>query len=405
MTEKVKKFFISAFMVVYCVTSIGWILTRIVSNSHDLLGKYIYSNRLINYRAGFIRRGLGGEIIFWISHVTGFSLVSVIELTSAIIWSILVFFFVYKFIQKKYPLFILLLPFFIGETILTDQSYFLRQDSLIILIFIAMIYVVRSQIISDKLSFWLINLLFVFGVLFHEAIFFVSFPILLLTLLHKTKSLVKAFFFLLPSLIAFVLCFLLPEKSAPAEMLKLSPEINPEYICCFLSFMQSISIQWQKISETSAFFTLFYFFVWVASVYCVCVNFVKLRFGCCDTSSAVHVDTNLLSKILLIQLCSVLPLFCCALDWGRWIFLWVASSFAYFLLVEEDPFYKIPVLSKLNIAQSRLAGINPLMVFFIAIFIDCPFKLPLRPNMLYSAVFIILRAFKISFEFIFNSFF
>ena len=265
-------------MILYSITAISWIFIRIIFSTHELFGKYIYPNRLINYRAGFIRRGLGGEIIFWLSNISDLSLVSVIDLTSAIIWIILVIFFLHKFIQKKYPLFILTLPFFLGETILIDESYFLRHDSLIMLIFIAIVYIISKRNFPIRLSFLLVNLIFVFGILFHEAVFFISFPILLLTLRHKTESWAKSFLFLLPSLIVFILCFLLPEQSTPAEMLKLSPEINPQYIVCFLSFTQNLSLQWQKISETSALFTLLYLCIWVSAIYCVCTNFFKLKF-------------------------------------------------------------------------------------------------------------------------------
>ena len=389
-------------MILYSLTAISWIFIRIIFSTHELFGKYIYPNRLINYRAGFIRRGLGGEIIFWLSNISSLSLVSVIDLTSAIIWIILVIFFLHKFIQKKYPLFILALPFFLGETILIDESYFLRHDSLIMLIFISMVYIVSKREFSIKLSFLLTNLLFVFGILFHEAVFFISFPILFLTIQHKTASWAKSFLFLLPSLIVFILCFLLPEQSTVTEMLKLSPEINPRYIVCFLSFTQNLSLQWQKISETSAFFTLSYLCVWVAAVYFVCINFPKLRFNLYQPTTSSG-NTNFLSKILLIQICSVFPLFCCVLDWGRWIFLWVASSFAYFLLVEKDSFNEIPILSKLNIAQSRLMNISPLIVFLIAILVSCPFGLPLKLNMDDSALFIIINTFKETFNVIANS--
>ena len=389
-------------MILYGATAVSWIFIRIIFSTHELFGKYIYPNRLINYRAGFIRRGLGGEIIFWLSHITSLSLVSVIELTSAIIWIILVIFFLHKFIQKKYPLFILALPFFIGETILIDESYFLRHDSLIMLIFIAMVYIVSKRDFSINLSFLLTNLLFVFGILFHEAIFFISFPVLLLTLRHKTESWAKSFLFLLPSLIVFILCFLLPKQSTPAEMLKLSPEINSKYIVCFLSFTQNLFLQWQKISETSAFFTLLYLCIWVTAVYFVCVNFSKLKFDF-NRTDASETNTDLLSKILLLQFCSVFPLFCCVLDWGRWIFLWVASSFAYFLLVKEDPFRETPILSKLNIAQSRIMSISPSIIFLIAILVSCPFGLPLKLNMDDSALFIIIKTFKETFNFIAKS--
>jgi hypothetical protein len=393
MLDKIKKYLIPSFMMVYSTTAISWIFIRIIFSNHELFGKYIYANRLINYRAGFIRRGLGGEIIFWLSRITGLSLVSVIDMTSAIIWISLVVFFIHEFIRKKYPLFILTLPFFLGETIIVDDQYFLRQDSFTILIFIAMVYIAIKNRIPEKLSFFLINLLFVFGTLFHEAIFFISFPILLLTIWHKKNSIITSFLFLLPSLIVFILCFLLPEKSTPTEMLKLTPEINPEYTkFLYYSIAENFSILWSRANDPSIVATIMYLLSLIFLIYFISLNFNKLFFRIPTRTPEFNI--NFLSLTLILQFFSVLPLFCSAWDWGRWCFLWTASSFAYFLLAEENPFNK-NIMQKFDISQMKWfqkLSEKQLLVFLAAILTSCRFSIPLRADFFtFSPVFIIFR--------------
>ena len=378
--NKIKKYFIPAFMLVYSATAVMWVFIRIIFSNHELFGKYIYPNRLINYRAGFIRRGLGGEIIFRLSSFFNISLVQAIDFSSAVIWIMLVMFFYKKFVQKKYPVFILALPFLLGETILVDESYFLRHDSLILLIFIAMTYILTKKIFPQIVSFLLINLLFIFGILFHEAIFFFSFPILLLTLWHKTDSLMKSFLFFLPALVVFCLCFVVPDKSTAVEMLKLSPEINSRYIVCFASFAENLALQWLKTSEISAFATLLYLLISVPLIYFLSINFDKFRFNIVQKKPVFQcLNCDFLSSILILQLVSLSPLFFCALDWGRWIFLWTASSFAYFLVAEENPFGKMPkIFLKPNLLATKLRNVSPQLVFCVAIFTGLQFGLPLK---------------------------
>ena len=69
MADKIKRYFIPGFMIIYYAITVEWIFERFFLRHNILSTKYVYSNRLINYRGGFIRRGLGGEIIFRLSNI------------------------------------------------------------------------------------------------------------------------------------------------------------------------------------------------------------------------------------------------------------------------------------------------------------------------------------------------
>lgn len=360
---------------------------QIYSFSNPSQTNYMYSNWLINYRGGFVRRGLNGEIILRLSSILDISPLHTIYMFTALAWIVLTCFFVFHFIQKKHSLFILVLPFFLGETIIIDSSHILRQDSLIMLFFIAITTVFFSKrIFSEICRFLIVNILFMLGILCHEVIFFFSFPILLISYQHKNHSLLKSTIFLLPSTIAFILSFMLPTKENVLKMLTLTPEIHP-YFVRFLqtSFSQNMQELWERISSTGLLFTLLYFVYWVLSVFFVSVNFGKLQINLNNNSTT---DSKFMSQILLVQFLSMLPVFCTAWDWGRWIFLWTTSSFAYFLIADENSFDKIPLLSKFDLKNSRIFnGLSkkPNFVFLVAIIINCQFILPLQKDFFHNA--------------------
>lgn len=347
---------------------------------YDFQRSEMYSNWLINYRGGFIRRGLGGSIILQFSSIFNISTTLLINVICAAAWIFIIVFFTVKFIRKEYPIFILLLPFFIGETILVDPSCFLRKDSFCLMIFIIILSLFFNCKSNRALFFLIINLLFVFGILVHEVIFFFSFPILFLSYHKKYGSLIKSLLFFVPSTAAFICCELISSDETTREMLRLTPQIKFDYVgFLFTPFFKSFRMLWSQINDPHLLFTLFYFLLWIISVYFVSANFDKIKINLSKTP-----ETNLafLSSILIFQFLSISPLFCCTWDWGRWMFLWVGSSFAYFLTADGNPFNR-KIFDKLDF--SRLSFFQkisqkPWFVFTVAILINCQYMLPLEKN-------------------------
>ncbi|MBP5591377.1 hypothetical protein J6Y50_05930 [bacterium] len=338
----------------------------------------MHSNWLVNYRGGFIRRGLGGEIIFWLSSLFKISPITTMTVISVALWLTLIIWFVIKFYQRNYPFFILSLPFFLGETILLDPSLFLRQDSLILLLFISMLTILfQTRTLREPVLFFFLNSLFILAILIHEAIFFFSFPLLFITYYRKyTTQAVKTFLFFLPSITVFILCFILPERSSVEKMLQLTPEIerNDVWFMTITTKQNFIAI-WENFNKPNAFFTLLYLMALSAIIFFVCINFEKLKV---DTSKEIQINKTYLSQILLLQFASIFPLFTCGWDYGRWFFLWITSSFIYFIIAYDYPFdLKFDILKKL---PKYINNPRPLVVFCTAIIINCQFCLPFDVN-------------------------
>ena len=359
------------FFLIYCVTLKNHLFSGILRLTQTKC--YMHSNWLVNYRGGFIRRGLGGEIILRTSSFLGISPITTMTCLSLFLWIALIVWFVFKFHQKHFPLFFLSLPFFLGETILLDPSLFLRQDSLILLIFTAMLSILtNSKKLPKTALFIAINLLFIFGILIHEVVFFVSFPILFLSCWHKKDSFFKSILFFLPAITIFILCFILPETSSVEKMFLLTPGIERNDIWFMtITTKQNFAVIWENASK----FAIFYVLIIFVLTWFVSMNFEKLKIV---QNESLKINKNFLFKSLLLQFISILPLYTCAWDWGRWIFLWIASSFICFIIADKVVFER-KIFSCIDSKLSKFFESNKsptLMIFSIAIIINPQHCLP-----------------------------
>ena len=175
---------------------------------------------LINYEGGFVRRGLPGEMIFDLYNYFGISPYNFILIFTICAFMALSFFFVKSFFQNGWPLFILLYPFFLGGSI--TNNFWVRKDILIILIFISIVYTAKNNFriaLNSKASPWkfiiAINVILSFGILVHEELGFLAFPIILFLLSSNDKNKLPVF------------------KSALFSILKLSPSLIIFFLCLY----------------------------------------------------------------------------------------------------------------------------------------------------------------------------
>lgn len=341
----------------------------------------VHANWMINYRGGFIRRGLGGEIILRTASLFDISPVVTINVFTFVVWVILISFFITKFVQKKYPLFILAMPFFLGETIFADPSYFLRKDSLSMLIFISMLTLFfKKKLLHPLILCLCLNALFIFGILFHEVIFFFSFPILFLSYWHRNKSFCKSLLFFIPSIIIFAFCcYTSSQPQIIKEMLAHTPEISPNLVGHMSTPLpELVSMIWTMINDSGLIATALYSICQILFICFACLNFDKIKI---DLTYSPRIDRKFLFCILLLQFLSLIPVFCSAWDWGRWVFLWTASSFAYFLIADENPFNE-KFISKLDVIFAskwfQKAENNQILVFCITTLIGVQYQVPLE---------------------------
>jgi len=75
-----------------------------------------YTEFMINFQGGFVRRGLMGELLYWLCSATGFSPFVISYTMCVAAWIIVVSFFLYKFKNKCWNWWILMSPLFLGAT-------------------------------------------------------------------------------------------------------------------------------------------------------------------------------------------------------------------------------------------------------------------------------------------------
>lgn len=166
---------------------------------------------LINYSSGFLRRGLGGEIVSYLMCVTDWTASTVIKTLSCFGFITYLFCLLFSLKKAKISLFILMCPVFLGcllSSAVIGFSFY-RKDT--VLMFLAFLSFFSSAKITKGQILYLNLFLFVnvVGTLLHEAYFFLTFPaslILLMQNIHNEDTKIK--FLKYTSLVIWILVFI-----------------------------------------------------------------------------------------------------------------------------------------------------------------------------------------------------
>ncbi len=165
------------------------------------LNHWSYSELLINFQGGFVRRGLFGELLFQSYSLHPYNLKLYIFIACYIFFFGVFAFFLRQFNKHKYCWWLIFSPLFLNLT-----TFIIRKDYILYAILIGILYTVRSN--SPKiLSNVSACLLVILALLFHEAFLFWGFPIYaLLILSEKRYSWMNYIWVSLPLCIAFITC-------------------------------------------------------------------------------------------------------------------------------------------------------------------------------------------------------
>ncbi|MDE7401814.1 MAG: hypothetical protein K2M87_00170, partial [Muribaculaceae bacterium] len=160
-----------------------------------------YSEFLINYQGGFVRRGLIGEVLYQFYSFSAYPIIPVISCISYVAFFFVIIYFFHKFRKYNYSWWILLSPLFLGYT-----NDIVRKDYLLYCVLIGIITLLRysdTGIIKRIFACVLIT----FGLFMHEAFIFWGFPIYALILNAKQYHKILNWILICIPLIQFgVLC-------------------------------------------------------------------------------------------------------------------------------------------------------------------------------------------------------
>lgn len=359
--------------------------------SYDFEG-WDFSEWLINYEGGFVRRGLTGEILFFFVRNLNVDLEWAIKIFCLFCFIVVAVFFVKSFMKKGYSLYILPLHFFLGAHVV-DWVYWYKRDHLMFILLILTLYGF-SKIKKQSFRILIINLLLGVGLLVHEAFFFFSVPFLFLLFFenYKNKGIIKsillAILSLSPTLIIFFITVIFHGDLETAQSIwnswvdvsNLQAASLTEHSHGALS-----SIGWSSKWAFRMHFAKNFLSVdlWVSSLLFWCVSLPTIYY---IVTNALFVfrknknifsntDKTLLSAILLFQFIFLIPMFTIlSCDMGRIIFYWIASSFAIFLLIPKEKIIKlfpVPIIKHVirinkgmtNIMYPTKSNITLLMLF------------------------------------------
>ena len=292
---------------------------------------------LINYQGGFVRRGLPGQAILYVSDFLGIHANYMAIFISLLVY---IFLFVYLIIKTRHKFVALLIisPIVMGAP--AYQNFIIRKDVLEIMFFLVCLKILFSKK-KNILKYFGLNLIAIIALLSHEAFFFFAIPaigvIIFQSYPRPNDSLFKRVSYVLavlsPSLLAFCICVAHKGDPIIAHAINLSwldlwKSIEPN-ACCFDKPNAAIdAIQWTTKQAITLSYSLLFAFsmgIYVPLAWLVTImmcSFFILSFSIKSESAEYK---NILS-ILIFQLIMIAPLFILGWDFGRWIFLWSASA-------------------------------------------------------------------------------
>lgn len=332
--------FINIIMIGYAVMSVlRLIMFDLVLRSG--YQDYTITDWLINYQAGFVRRGLLGELLFHISSLSDLSPKSLIIIVSTISFTAVCTIIIRKFRDLNLNWWILPL------NVCLAGADFLRKDYLCFLFIIA---VILSFTKIEKTAFrvTIINILLILLLNFHEAVFFIICPFVALAFWRdsriKLHSCVRPFL-LIPVLITFYTLSLFKGDATIAQTIHNSWNIEemgsqPAATILSLSWDLPYAVAFH-IKEN--FFSCSYPIygkiekplLWLLTLL-VIPNILFSR------KSISHTSSLNFFRVLIFQFISLFPMFTVlSCDQSRIFFYWTISSICIYIHIPEKKLAEI----------------------------------------------------------------
>ncbi len=192
--------------------------------ANNIYESFGISDWLINYQAGFVRRGLAGEILYHIYQWHPYNIVYAIIIIDIVCLIGLTCLCVWLFRNIGWPLWLLLFPMFLY------YSYYglgwgllgVRRDPLMLLLAFFLFYQYKSYLRNGGIRIGIVWTLSILILLLHEGMFFCIFPFLLFHTFmyykHDVKIVIRKFILIWwPAiLVLLVIISVKPSLQAPA---------------------------------------------------------------------------------------------------------------------------------------------------------------------------------------------
>ncbi len=275
---------------------------------------------LINFQAGFVRRGLSGEIILWLADLLTLKPNIVVLWITAlfhITYMIMLFLLVYrKEVNIWFVVFLLSPPILLFA--IYDPETSGKKEIILFFIFSIFIWLLEKKKLKSFFSNFLFSIFIMLGMMCHELIFFYT-PYFVIAAYLKSKidgtpfHLSKIVFLVLGPSLVLITLYLFGKTLNTTEICSVLLEKGlSENICSgILAWPQDFSIKDIIAYEINARYHY---------NYGICLLLGIAPFACFIKSLKSPLAT--LKRFFIVFLLLFLfsfPLFILAIDWGRWL--------------------------------------------------------------------------------------
>ena len=317
---------------------------------------------LISYAGGFVRRGLPGELIHFISNQYSFSPILLVWLFSVfalLSLALLVLNFCKNLFDKSFLLsqLIILAPL--------SEDYFVRKDAFLVLSYGLSLLIMKAlyqKRVKKLITILAVNFISMIAIFSHESYGIWGLPSLLIIffLFEKNdkknifRSFLHATLFLMPSIFSFLLCWIFKGDITHSLMIHQSWQSLAEIIPSVSGLYEKepsgaiAAIGWGTSQVfTSSLISQFNLFIfWHPGMWLLTI-FISIRLF---IGKKKDLNQKLKRTIVCSQFVAFIPLFL-FVDIGRWIFMWLTSSALLFSFL-----YQTFGSKKLSYFSSTLKG-------------------------------------------------
>lgn len=289
---------------------------------NDFPWRYVFTDWIINYKGGYIRRGLLGEISSNISIIFNLNIKYVFLLIHLLIYSSFHIFF-FKFFhefKRNYLFYMLCFSPLVFLYPITTFEAFARKEIFCITFFLINCYIsLKSN--NRNLIFFINNLFVIISYLIHEfSIFFINFFYLSYFIFLKKNNLkIKFLEILIIILIYIILFFLLMIPVSDEKIITMVNFINERF---FTITDSSGAISWLQRSASSSFLFLVVNKISLGNVLqnLLFLHFYVIFFFLLYSNKFFKIDKSLLILTVIVFF-SPLSLFIVGNDWGRFVYI------------------------------------------------------------------------------------
>lgn len=318
-----------------------------------------YTEFLVNYQGGFVRRGLMGEILYQICAPIGLDPQYLIVPFSVVTIVLFLFLLVKAFRNEHLCLWIL--------PVVCGGAGYIRKDFFLLLLVYLILRQIPKLLDGQRKSVFICIILSLIALNAHEASFFIFVPILTLYVLfgHPNKGSVlgRPSVILAPLAMMAALCIYKGDiecaRAVSRSWLFAYPDTQPVHACYTSAVgalacetMPAIRFHLGMNFASGPVFAQSAIFIRLFALLAILYVMVQIPFIYLRNREDYRRNTGKLVNFTLFQALSLLPMFTIlSCDFCRIIFYWTASSLlAYFCL--KDTGLKLPCQERLE----RLAG-------------------------------------------------